>query len=365
MIGRTIAARRCLRFCLAVLSLSALAGCQSHMVVARILDEPVGDQEFYDRCQLVSSIPQNSGMTAGAIALIDIVRQRLEDKLAQEKGAVPSEDDVRRVAAWQVLSSPALKSALDKQQLPMSELLRSVRISLEEFGIGTEGAKADDKVVQDTFAAHIKDLTIPEFWTLKTLPVRDEPTAELLLTQLKKTGDFSAAALASGLPVQGAGQEQSVPPTSLTPVMRSALQNVPAGQFAEKPIEINAPNTSSGVPQKFYVLVQVVRKTPEHKPTLEEVRPIVEQIALQATHPEWQTHAEQETASFTHTALEQNKIQINIPMYKSLVRDYIVPQAEGRVATAPGGTLGPAQGTAPSHITPPGEAGGAAAPHSP
>src|SRR5207253_2815051 len=153
---RCCCSKRAILALCAVGALTGLVGCQGHRVVARVGSAAITADDFYDRVQHTgaaqfTNLPPNTTLDAGALTLMSMIRESLIAQLAAEKKVVPSEDTVMRVISYTKRAQPALQDQITAGRLSEEDLVRSIRLSIEEFGIGTDGAKADPKEVEDTY----------------------------------------------------------------------------------------------------------------------------------------------------------------------------------------------------------------------
>ncbi len=331
--------------CGAVLSLTLLSGCQGHKIIARVKNATITEEEYIKRVQRVSAqmFPQNAQIDAGGITVVSMVKELLTSEMTAEKKYTPSDQSVAQFEAFYKRSHPEIAEALQSGVLQEEDLARSIKIQMEEFAIGTDGAHAEDKDIQAAYDEQKEQLKIPEFVTVRLLEAPDKVTAQQALDQLKKNADFKTVAVQLlHMPAQAAAiadKGQTLPEKGIIPELRTALSLLNPGQYTDKPVEVHPPSRSGGAPQTLFVIGQVVRKTKEYMPTKEEIRPVLEQIALGKTHPDWKQHQQQALADYTRTLLSNSQVQINIERYQGLLKTYVAPMAEGHTATAPGGTL--------------------------
>ncbi len=350
-----------------LLSLMLLAGCQGEKIVARVGNDPIKESEFYGRAIRMNAETIAAGMDAGGAAMVGMIREKMTAQLAAAKNAVPTEDQVSRYVAYQIRVNPQIKTALEKGQVTEEDIKRGVRFSLEEFGIGTEGAKAADNEVRAEYDRLLKEKNIisdplnggrearnevklPETWYLRTLQVPSEAAGKQVIETLKTKPDLTAIAMANGaspLQAQQATQEIAYAKEALLrqlPALEKELETVGPGQFTTKPVAVTmppnpqAPNTQ---PTTAYLVVQVTRKEPEYTFQYDEVRPVLEQRLLSIKHKDWFTHKEQEMAKFTSDLVNKDGIKINLKQYQSVLDSFIRQMAKLNLPTAPGGTLSP------------------------
>ncbi len=351
------ASRRLLACGVAALSLSWLAGCQGHRVVARVNSSPINEEEYMERVQRTTQMLPNTD--AGGTALVSIIREKLTTQLAAQKNAIPSEDAVRKLANYSRRSIPQLYDEINAGQLDESDFLNSVRFNLEEFGIGTEGAKATEAEVQEMYRTQKDLLAYPDMWTVRLLQVPDPTSGQVILDQLKKDGNFANAARQMGAdPMQASAAGKAATliasgpnmTTLLTdnPSLREALAKLNPNEFLPAPMTVQARNPQAPTSlQNIVILVQLVKRLPGKPVTLDETRPLIEQTVIAKKNPEWRQHKNQQLAEFTG---KKSDIQINVKRYQPLLSTYILPQAEGNAATGPNGTLG---GGAGASLAPP------------
>jgi hypothetical protein len=314
-------------------------------VIARVNGSAINEDEYADRTERTSSIFQ--GTDAGGTALVSMLRERLTSQLAARKNASPSDEEVRRYASYIRRTVPEVDDQIRLGRVSDNDLFTKARFNMEEFGIGTEGAKVSDKELQDEFNAHKADLVFPEIWTIRTVRLQNPQQAAMVLPTLQQTGDFKAAARALGLTPQEAaasGSETSIVAKNAQPSIRQALDKLGPGQFASGPVSLEVRNPQfPGASQTVYFLMQLVRKTPAKPMTLDDARTALQQSLLVKTNPAWEVHKNQEMAEFT----SKSDMQIYNKRYQTLVRNFMQTQAESYAATAPGGTL-----SAPTTPTP-------------
>lgn len=376
MISSFLSPMRPLLSLCAALALASLTGCQGDKVVARIKSAPITEKELADRTMRFNSNLQGSGLDAGGTTLFRMMRELLVDQCAADKKLTPTPEAVLKMEAIFRRTQPGIADALSDGSISEEDLMRQVRLTMEEFAIGTDGAKAEDKDVQAEYDKQLKtgNLKYPETWTIRTLRANDEATAEQVLEQLKRTPDFAQAATrflgATALSAITAGRESSFPVQSLPPALKEALTPLSPGQFAAKPILLPIPNQQTQTVDNAYIVAQLVKKQPEVVPKLEDIRPLLERNVIQNSHPQWSEHKEEVVAQYTLDAVQKGEVQINIKRYEKLMLAFqaapvhtavppntAIPSAPGGV---PGGAAPPPAGGAPpagSMTSPPPDGG--------
>jgi hypothetical protein len=153
----------------ATLLLPLLTGCQGHRIIARINGDAITDEQYLARVERV--VPQEFqqlaqgniaqiNLDAGAVALVTTLREKAIDILAKNKNVVPSSDTIDQIYKYDMLADPNLPAAIKNNTITEDELKKSIRLSSELLGIGTDGAKVDPKEVEDEFK-NVKSSTNP------------------------------------------------------------------------------------------------------------------------------------------------------------------------------------------------------------
>ncbi len=341
----------------------ALAGCHSEKLVATVGDATITETDFLDRASRIPGESIPAGMDSGTATMVSMLREIMTNQLAKTKNGAPTEDEVKALTDYQVKLDAKYQVAIDKGQLTREDLLRSFRYSLCEFGIGTEGAKIDDKKVLEEYNKY-KDQapTIPNpasssgqtnnpvkraaVYIVRMLQLPNEAAAKQALEQLQKTGDFRRVARAlSSDPqlIETAGRELFLPKEFVSrqlPALETALAKLSDGQFTPAPVIVSSPTQGNPtVTQNIFIVGQLVKKEPDLTLTLQEAAPGLRLRLMESTHPDWRTHKDQEMAKYTKGLLDSNKLDIKVDRLKTVKDTFVRTMAESFQATAPGGTL--------------------------
>jgi hypothetical protein len=349
----------------------ALAGCNREKVAATVGNDKIGETEFYERASRMSGAAIPNGMDAGSAALISLIREKMTEQLAKSKNVTPTDAEIKALADYQMKMDPKYEVLIQKGQLSQEELNRSFKYRLQEFGIGTEGAKADAKKIEAEYNKY-KDMPImvasatspsgqtpnpvkrAALYVVRLMQMPNEARAKQALEHLQKTGDFKGLARAMTLDpqqVENAGREMYLPKEIVmqsAPALEAELAKLSDGQFTPKPVSLSSPTPGSPtVSQNVYLIAQLVRKLPELTFTLQEASAELTTRVMEADHPDWNQHKDQEMAKYTKSLLDGNKIQINIERLKSVRDTFVRTMADANTPTAPGGSLG-----APKSVNP-------------
>lgn len=330
-------------FCLILCAGALLMGCEGQKIVARVNTEPILEEEFHERTTHVTAgeFPPGTSFDAGGIALLGMITEKIKTQYAAEKGWLPSREEVSRTVAYLKRSNPLLRSAIQTGRFTDRDVERRVRDTMIDFAIGTNGAKADEKKLQDLYRQRIPNLTVPESWIVQILPVNDPSSGQKVLEELKRTGDFKAAARLAGIPPQhavNAGQETPIPVKNVDAATKAELDRLAPGKFTDKPIKLTLTNPS----QSATVVLKMIGREKEYVPSLEDVKFLLTQELISQTQPQWQSFRNQQLAEATSRA----DIQINIKRYAYLL-DIIRAQAmENARGMVPGASTPPPGGSA-------------------
>ncbi len=369
-------ARLLARVLSAAAALVLLSGCEGHKIVARVRNVAINENDLEDRA-LRSHITQGvTGLDVGGFTLVLMIKGELTHQLAKQKHADVSNEDVQTFAAFLKRMNPTYINAMNAGNLSEDEFERQEQETLENVGIGTEGAKASDQEIQAKYneltqaaPGQRPQMMYPELWTLRRLPFGDEATAQRAIEMLNAHSAFpivaqqllgAPAMLAQRLTADTVFMARQIQQEN--PAEYAALSTLTPGQIVSKPIPGQI-TTQQGQPQSVFWVEQMVKQEKEAKPTLEQARPYINVVIITSTRPQWQQHATQELAAFT--AASANAIQINVDRYKSLLGAYIMPQAATYAAPTAGPLVTPTPPAGGGGMAPapgPGAGSGSAAP---
>ncbi|HLJ56900.1 MAG TPA: peptidylprolyl isomerase [Chthonomonadaceae bacterium] len=335
--------------------LGLLSGCtsQDKDVVAWVGNEPIRKEEFYPRVMAVSEIPQGFTSDAGALTLVNMIRDRLTDQLAAMHHAQPTKDLVDQAVAYDVRMSPETEELMVRGRLTQKDLFRQKRYEMETFGIGTDGDNPSDADIDKVYEEYKNrpEFTFPASYTARVLEAPDDATARKIIADVKQTGDFKAAAMkflnAPAMTAEIAAKERRLRATQLAPEqyqpLRDALEKLKPNEITSEPVAFKVPDPNQPLTSTFkYYVVQLKSKDPEQKLTKDEMMFLLRPLALQKTHPGWKEHYVRQLADYYK--MVQSNIHIELPQYEGLPEAYIRPLVNAGVAQASGAA--PAQAPA-------------------
>ena len=352
----------------AALGLFCLTGCQNQKVVARVRNQPITEEQVAARAMRLTAqdMQQVSSLDAGGAALLSTIRETLSDMYCTEKGYQPSQEEVNKMVTYIQRRNPSLDAAIKAGKTDSEDLRREQKFLMEEVAIGTDGAQVNPDELKKEYEERKKFLTVPKVYTMRLLPVPSEAAGTQILPELKKSGDYKAAAAKLNMPPQRAmmmGQETFLSPDLFEADTIKDLDALTAGKFTEKPLTLKfKPNPSNPqAPQSAVVVGQMVAVTPEYVPTMDEVHFVLKQSILAKKFPQWEQHKNQVVAEYTG----KSDLQINAKRYEPLLEVFrlqsqlnAAPPA-GAPMTSGGTAVPPTSGgtTAPPSSAPTGSGG--------
>lgn len=326
--------------CALAIALFTLPGCQGRKVVARVNSETINEDDFTARALRVTTLNPQTGLDAGGLTLVNMVKENLVLQLAKNKGITLTDDQVNQYVAIMEKLNPQIMEGIHSGKLLAEDVAREYRMEMLLFALGTDNAKADPKELQATYDKHKQELTLQASYRLRLMLLQDPSKAQQALAEVKKSGDFKQAAIVSGSSPE-AVRETSIPVLQAPPALKASLDALKPLGFTPEPIAL--PLQTGQV----YLIAQLLEKTTDHTLTLEESRIRVERMALEDKFPQWGQHAD--TAINDFITQSKDNIQINIDRYKNLKEQFILPKPKPVVpAGAPSSPTGAAPGMAPN-----------------
>ncbi len=357
------------RFSLAlcgVAALGILTGCQPEKKsVAVVNGKLILEEDFNKRVQSLTAASFQGGasMDAGGLTLMNMIRSELTEQLAAKSNAVPSSELVSSGVDYVMKNDPAVQAQFQTGQVTKDELLRQLTFTRELLGIGTNGAKVTDAELKAAYEGPDMGPTIivKASYSFRALRVNDLAQGKTILEDLKKTGDFKKAAMslkASEAQANAVAKPLTMISDTVPKELKEALDKLQPNEFTPGAIKVTDVN-QQGVPQESYAIAQLIKKDPERKPSINEVKFLLENALMAKKNPEWEKHYRNVLAEFTNAA----EIKITSERYKSL-GELIKAQAKGELQTpvapraAPANIMGggggaPAQPQPGSAIAPP------------
>ncbi len=321
--------------------LTPLAGCQNRKYVARVNDATITDEEYQDYVSRVKAqdfqqlTSQQVTTDAGGAGLILAVKDKLLEKLAADKHALPTEDEVKRYAQYLTRTDPRVMSSIAAGQLTPEMLPKLLRENMIKINLGSNAATIPEADIQTAFKENQKQYNYPEIVGLRVAPVPNDTEGIQLISQIKANGDFAAAA-AKYVPNAGAVRYVVLDP--LPEPLKTALASLKDGQVAAAPVKIQAP----GAPTATTIVVQLVKRMPKGDATLADAHEAVRERKLAETQPQLLQHSEELINEYNKTA----KVDVYIERYNDVVKQALKPPVNpmGMMGGGPGGPGGAPSG---------------------
>ena len=317
--------------------LAPLAGCQNRKIVARINDAPVNDEEYQDAVSRVKATDfqqfaaQQIQTDAGGVGLITSVKDKLLEKLAIEKKALPTNDEVKRYQDYLTRTNPAVSSSLAAGQLTKDQLTKLLRDNMIRINLGSNNATIPEADIQKAFKDNPTQYNYPEIVGLRAAPVPTEAEGIQVINQIKQTGDFASAA-AKYAP--GAGTVRYIIIDPLPPgfpqALKDALAPLKDGQVVSTPVKIQA----QGAPGSNMLVVQLVKRMPKGEASLADAHEAIRERKLAETQPQLLQHSEEVINNYN----QSQKVEVYIERYADVVKQALKPPITppGMMGAAPG-----------------------------
>ena len=314
-----------------------LAGCQNRKIIARINDTPLYDEEYQEAVSRVKVTDfqqltaQQIATDAGGVGLISAIKDKLLDKLAEEKKAVPSKEEVDRYQQYLTRTNPAVMSSIAAGQLTKEQLPKLLRDNMIRINLGSNNASIPEADIQKAYKDEQAKYNYPEIVGLRAVPVPSETEGISVINQIKQTGDFAAAA-SKYSPSASAVRYITLDP--LPPALKEALASLKEGQVAPAPIKIQNP----GAPTPNTLVVQLVKRMAKGDATLADAHEAIRERKLAETQPQMLQHSEEIINQYN----KDQKVEVYIDRYADIVKQGLKPPVSpmGMMGAGPGGPQG-------------------------
>ncbi len=380
---KSLHSKRWLCLTTALLLPTAFVGCgNQEKTVAVVGEHTIKEKELSEKALTMRGPEIPLDMDAGAAGLTSLIKDQLLEQCVKTKGLTVSDEQVKNLNRYQDQFDVQSGIRMRVTGQTPEDFERSIRTSLLEFAIGTEGAKADPKKLEEEFnklktqptgvptASDPYGLTgnpvrRPEIFSIKMLRVPSLEAGKKIIEMLKKDGDFKKIArLLNPDPaaVSAQGNETPVSRAILKqqlPELEEALAKLGDGQITPEPIVKVVRNPAQPAQsQTGYFVGQIVKKYPAKDFGLEDVKTALEFRMVAQEHPEWITHKDAEVSKFTQQLFKDNKVQILAQKYQAVVSNFIKSMVASKATPQP--TAPPQSGAGAGGSAPQPNGGGAA-----
>ena len=332
-----------------VLSLSALSGCQGKKVVAQLGSTSFTQGAYLKRLEAITpadftqdealaGVQSDPSLTAGSVALIDMIRETALANLATQKKVPIADSDVEQLLNVQKEMNPSLDKAIRVGVVSEANIRRQIKMQLEITGIGSDGASITPTEIQQFYNQNINAFKLPTLYGIRMVTVPNSTVGIQVLNEVKATGNFQAVVQKYNIPASPPldGHEQILADSQLKTIapLYNAITKLTPLQFVPAPVQYKAPGG-----QTFAIVAQLTRTLPAHTLSLADVTPLIRLQLLHQKFPDYQPHTFQQL----NTYLKNEKVVIYPTGLAATVSRYLLAIPP----TAPGGVAGGPQGGAP------------------
>lgn len=315
----------------ALVMLPFLSGCRkSEQVVARVNRDVISEKDFQTRVKSVDVISltfsarRGGAAKAGEFAIQDMITERLILQAAAEKQASPTDAEVDAFLKF-VKTYPQYAGEAARNPFWTDadwKRFGRVEVAVRKIALKSTTLAPDDLQKIYTTPQVQAELKGPDRYHLRLITCLTSAKASAALAALKQGVPFETVALQqSDDPTsrQRNGDVGSVPVVALPDGLRQAVEKLKPGEYTPSVVVTKVTPTDAsgqrGSSEPRYFLAQLVEKQPAVLPTLDAVRPLIENLALQQKNPNANVYVQQTIRDFTAKA----DIQVNIPEYRNVV----------------------------------------------
>ncbi len=299
-----------------LLSLCALSGCQGKKVVAQLGSTSFTESAYLKRLETITpadftqdetlaGFPNDPSLTAGSVALIDMIRETALANLAAQKKVVISDSDIDQLLNVQKQMNPSLDKAIRVGLVSETNIRRTIKMQLEITGIGSDNATITPAEIQQFYNQNINAFKLPTLYGLRMVTVPNSTLGIQVLNEVKATGNFPAVMQKYNIPASPPldGHEQILSEAQLKTIapLYQAVTKLTPLQFVTAPVQYKAPGG-----QTFAIVAQLTRTMPAHTLTLADVTPLIRLQLLHQKFPDYQPH----TFQLLNTYLKNQKVVI-------------------------------------------------------
>ncbi len=320
-------------FILAISLLVILNGCagSGKKVVAKVNRDIITEDEFYARIQRVNAAQLMPALEtrgrmpgrAGEFALQTMIAERLVSQYAAEKRATPSEAQITAYIAFaKKYANPQLSLLPQDPFREEADWRNDVKSTLAYRNLVMQSVKQDPAELQKLYEQYKPQLAERDQYHLRLIDTKSEKKAQESLKKLEKLPFETVALTDSEDPVSGpkSGDLGFVNDTQIPPPILAAVKKIKPGEYTKEAIKAEIP--AGGAPpaatntktEPHYFIAQLVELKPGRVPTIEEVKPLLENYSIQQKDPGAFSRVQASLREFQ----EKSEIQINPKAYKSL-----------------------------------------------
>jgi|YelNatPaOPRAMG01_1025707.scaffolds.fasta_scaffold10015_3 parvulin-like peptidyl-prolyl isomerase len=308
-------------------SLIFLSGCGGKKIAARVNNETITVDQFYQRVQEVDAAElapalQGQGLShAGEYALQNMIFEKLINQYAAQQHVTPTDSEVQAYVAFaKKESNPQLTWIPPDPFRTDDEWTRVARIALIERKLAMAPLNITENELHQAYNQLKAKLTPPDTYRVRVIMNSTMQKAQAALASLKKGVDFKTVALTQSEDKASAAKNGELPPLAdnkQNPYIHaivSAAKQLKPGAFTQSVITVPPPPMQKGG-KPVYFLVQLIEKIPGVTPTYEESRPICEMQVLDQKDPNALMRVQENIRQFK----DKSNIQIDLAPYQNLM----------------------------------------------
>ncbi|MGC8668680.1 MAG: peptidylprolyl isomerase [Chthonomonadales bacterium] len=310
----------------------ALVGCgHSQKVVAHVNNDVITEDEFNQRTRDVTAANLAPSLApggprgpakAGEFAMDSLIAEKLILQLAAERHCTPTDAQINAYIAFaKKYRDPRYTFMPYDPARSDADWYRDARYTVAFLNMVKQQAKITDADLKSIYDKYHTRLREPDMYHLRIIDIREKDKALKALASLKKLPFETVALTQSEDPVSGPRSgdvgfvaEQQIP----GPVLQ-AVKKLKPGEYTPQiiPAKVNpwnvAPGPGAPVETRYFI-AQLVDKKVGRIPTMEEVRPLLENAAIEQKDP----GAVQRVQNALREYQQKARITINLKPYDAL-----------------------------------------------
>jgi parvulin-like peptidyl-prolyl isomerase len=291
----------------------ALSGCGKNSM-ATVNGEKVTKEEFYSRLERVS-VPDGRGGSAqaGPLVLNQIIKEKLWEQLAKEKGVTPTEEQIKKKLDWQK-KAEELALNLQRQGITVDDYKKMLRPQMAMINVVTKDEKISDADIRTAYEQN-KDkapFTRPERTRIAMIMTTSQQKAEAAYNEAQSGAKFDEVAkkmsedkvtAANGGELGWVWSGMAVAPKQLV-----------ATAVALKPGDISKPFQMAGTGGKTeWYIVKALRRQPKLVMSYNDSKDYIREILASN-----KAQKDPSTGLMYAKKLGDSKISIGVEKYKGL-----------------------------------------------
>lgn len=334
-----------------------LAGCGGPKVIARVNKDKITDEEFYSRmaqvdaAELMGSAQTRGPARAGEYAMRFLIVEKLILQLAAEKGASPTDAQIKEYLAF-ARRYPQAAGASPYRTEEMAQ--RDARLQVAMRNLMAKPLNISEADIQAEYEKLRPQLVEPKQYRLRIIEVSSEEKAKAAAEKLRKGISFETVALTdSDDPSLRArsGDTGFLPEAAMPASLRDVLKRLKPGEYTKDPVKLEAPRVQgqpTGAPPHWF-LVQVVEIKEARQIPLADVRYDIVGRAIASKDPA----AAERVMALLRDYARKAKIEVTLKGYEEVAKQ-IKDSAAAPMPAAPQPSAAPQTPSGQPSQSPPG-----------